>query len=95
MYQLKDVPVVCVETGQIFNNKAEVQRLTGIPKDSVHCCLKESWRTVGEYHWRKATDKEYTEFHFKYAEEIIQKVLNDKELMDKIQEYNKNNNIEI
>lgn len=95
MYQLKDVPVVCVETGQIFNNKAEVQRLTGIPKDSVHCCLKESWRVVGEYHWRKATDEEYTEFHFKYAEEIIQKVLNDKELMDKIQEYNKNNNIEI
>ena len=42
------------------------------------------------------SDEEYTQFRFKYAEGIIQKLLNEKGLMNKIQEYKntiKNNKV--
>lgn len=92
-----DVPVVCIETGQIFDTKVDAQNKTGVSKDGIHRCLKDQWRTAGHLHWRRATESEWLEHRSIWADKIINNLLSNKSLMEEIKRYkdihNKNYNL--
>lgn len=94
-YKKENIPVVCIETGKIYKNIAQAEKETNMSYDKIKRRINKKEIIYGDLNWRKATEKEWEEYKLSLIEPIIQKLLNNKELMNKIQEYNKNNNIEI
>lgn len=50
------IPVLCVETGELYPSVSEVSRQTGIKRPSISACLNGRRKTAGGYHWRKVTE---------------------------------------
>lgn len=44
-------PVVCLETGQIFESLMEAARFAGISQSTLSNCLAGRAKTAGKYHW--------------------------------------------
>lgn len=79
----KKVPVVCVETGDMFGSCTEAGDAYDIDSTSISCCVRGKYKTAGGYHWRRATEEEWVSRRTKMAEEIIAKILSNAELMEK------------
>lgn len=47
------IPVLCVETGEVYPSAHEVERQMGIFQTSVSACCNGRQKTAGGYHWRK------------------------------------------
>lgn len=54
----KNKPVLCLETGRIFNSGVDAKRQTGVDQSNICGCCKGRRKTAGGYHWRycKNTD---------------------------------------
>ena len=50
------VPVLCVETGEVYPSCMEAERQTGIKRPSISACLNGKRKTAGGYHWTKFID---------------------------------------
>lgn len=50
----RSIPVVCVETGELFWGAKEAQNVLGINKASIAKCCKGKQKTAGGYHWKYA-----------------------------------------
>ena len=44
-------PVICVETGKIYESVKEASRVTEIRENNIRRACKETNRTAGGYHW--------------------------------------------
>ncbi len=51
-------PIVCIETGEIYESQGAAKRITGINDTSICKCLKGVKKTAGGFHWRYATTDE-------------------------------------
>lgn len=47
------IPVLCVETGEVYPSVTEAERQTGIKRPSISACLNGRRKTAGGYHWTK------------------------------------------
>ena len=47
------VPVLCVETGEVYLSTCEAERQTGIKRPSISACCNSRRKTAGGYHWAK------------------------------------------
>lgn len=45
-------PVMCIETGIIYNSITEATKATGIAKSSIMSCAKGARKTAGSFHWK-------------------------------------------
>lgn len=54
MAATKKTPVVCVETGTVYDGIRDAERATGIRNSSISavCKGKRNYNTAGGYHWR-------------------------------------------
>lgn len=50
----RSIPVVCIETGELFWGAKEAQNVLGISKVSIAKCCKGKQKTAGGYHWKYA-----------------------------------------
>lgn len=48
----KQTPVICVETGEIFESQAEASRIKKISQGNIGSCLKGKRNVAGGYHWQ-------------------------------------------
>lgn len=50
----KNIPVMCIETGEVFSSYKEAQEKTGIFANSIGACAKHKKRhyTAGRFHWK-------------------------------------------
>lgn len=48
----KQTPVMCVETGEIFESQAEASRIKKISQGNIGSCLKGKRNVAGGYHWQ-------------------------------------------
>ena len=83
----RQVSVVCIETGNVYEKILDATNDMDINFVSISRCLSGKCKTAGGYHWRKATEEERDCNRSKWADKIISKLLSNKELMDKIEEY--------
>ena len=51
-------PVLCVETGFLFDSTHDAERKTGIFQQNISKCCKGKRKTAGSFHWRYADEKE-------------------------------------
>lgn len=51
-------PVVCVETGVIYNGVQEIARLLGLSASHITACCKGKRKTCGGYHWEYANKED-------------------------------------
>ena len=47
----RSIPVVCVETGVIYESGADAGRKTGIRQSKISCCCNGNRKTAGGFHW--------------------------------------------
>jgi hypothetical protein len=45
-------PVMCVETGEVFESIKDVERKTTIDKNAICACCNGKQKTSGGYHWQ-------------------------------------------
>lgn len=50
--------VLCIDTGEIFNNLMHAERETGISHSNISRCCNGIYKTAGGYQWRKLTQEE-------------------------------------
>lgn len=50
--RIKQTPVICVETGEIFESQAEASRQKNINQGNIGTCLKGKRNIAGGYHWQ-------------------------------------------
>lgn len=55
LIERSSVPVICVETGTIFNSIRDACRAYNLSPSCVCCCCKGKSKTAGGFHWRYAT----------------------------------------
>ena len=54
----KKIPIICVETGQIYESIREASRQTGISRGGLNSALSKETSTAYGYHWRYVNGKE-------------------------------------
>ena len=54
--EAKSVPVVCVETGQVFKSGKAAAEFIGISRGSIAHAVKGERKTAGGYHWQLAKE---------------------------------------
>lgn len=54
----KRIPVVCVETGIVYESFNRASIATGAPRTTIGQCCMGKLLTSGGLHWRYATDTE-------------------------------------
>ena len=54
----KSIPVICIETGQIYRSAKEAQRKTGISQGTISKCIKGEYKQAGGFHWKKHIEQE-------------------------------------
>ena len=47
------IPVVCLETGEVYPSTHEASRQSGIAQQSISACCNGKRKTAGGYHWAK------------------------------------------
>lgn len=47
------VPVVCLETGEVYPSVSEASRQTGVRQSSISSCLNGKLKSTGGYHWAR------------------------------------------
>lgn len=47
------VPVVCLETGEVYPSVSEASRQTGVHRQNISGCLNGERQTAGGYHWAR------------------------------------------
>ena len=47
------IPVLCIETGEVYPSVNEASRQTGIKQPSISACCNSRRKTAGGYHWAK------------------------------------------
>ena len=47
----KQIPIICVETGEIFESQGEASRIKNISQGNINSCLKGNRNIAGGYHW--------------------------------------------
>ena len=52
------IPIICIETGQIYRSAKEAQRKTGISQGTISKCIKGEYKQAGGFHWKKYTEQE-------------------------------------
>lgn len=52
----KQTPVICLETGEIFESQAEASRQKNINQGNIGMCLKGKRNIAGGYHWQYYKD---------------------------------------
>ena len=88
--KLDSIPVVCLDTGIIYESSREAERQTGAPHSSIiRVCNKEYGRkTAGGYHWEYLKEKEFIDKENNYMEnyqEVLTNVYNEiKNYLDKV-----------
>ena len=50
--KIKQTPVICVETGEIFESQSEASRQKNINQRNIGTCLKGKRNIAGGYHWQ-------------------------------------------
>lgn len=48
----KQTPIICVETGEIFESQSEASRQKNISQGNIGSCLKGKRNIAGGYHWK-------------------------------------------
>lgn len=48
----RQTPVICVETGEIFESQAEASKQKNISQGNIGSCLKGKRQVAGGYHWK-------------------------------------------
>ena len=48
----KQAPIICVETGEIFESQSEASRQKNISQGNIGSCLKGKRNIAGGYHWK-------------------------------------------
>lgn len=54
--------VLCIDTGEIFNNLMHAERETGVRYNSISNCCNGKYQTAGGYKWRRLTEEEVSEY---------------------------------
>jgi predicted GIY-YIG superfamily endonuclease/lambda repressor-like predicted transcriptional regulator len=54
----KKMPIMCVETGQVYESIREASRQTGISRSGLNSALSKETSTAYGYHWRYVNEKE-------------------------------------
>ena len=49
--KIKQTPVICIETGEIFESQAEASKIKKISQGNIGSCLKGKRNVAGGYHW--------------------------------------------
>ena len=50
--KIKQTPVICVETGEIFESQMEASRIKKISQGNIGSCLRGKRNIAGGYHWK-------------------------------------------
>ena len=45
-------PIICIETGEIFESQAEASRIKKISQGNIGSCLTKKRNIAGGYHWK-------------------------------------------
>lgn len=51
--EITRIPIICVETGKIYESISEAARMCGLWQQNISSVLNSSTRTAGGYHWRR------------------------------------------
>ena len=54
-------PIICIETGEIFESQAEASRIKKISQGNIGSCLTKKRNIAGGYHWQYYKSKEREE----------------------------------
>ena len=82
----RNTPVMCIETGDIYDTKSQAEKMTGIVSNNIASCVKGRAKTAGGYHWKDA-EQEWLAQRSEWAEAVINSILSNKELMNQINLY--------
>lgn len=50
--KIKQTPIICVETGEIFESQMEASRIKKISQGNIGSCLRGKRNIAGGYHWK-------------------------------------------
>ena len=50
--KIRQTPIICIETGEIFESQAEASRTKKISQGNIGACLKGKRNVAGGYHWQ-------------------------------------------
>lgn len=85
----KMCPVICIENNKLYESASSASRETGVDCSSLLKCIKGYNKTAGGYHWIDGS-KEWTIQREKWANKIIDEILLDQDLMNKINKHKQN-----
>lgn len=60
--EIRSLPIICIETGEKFNNGNLAEQIISKRQGLKHChiyeALKDSTKTAGGYHWKYIEEEE-------------------------------------
>ena len=54
----KQTPVICIETGEIFESQCEASRIKNVSQGNINSCLNGKRNVAGGYHWKYLNKEE-------------------------------------
>lgn len=82
----RDVPVMCVETGIVYDNIIDACNNTNATPSGIKKCIYKNGQTSGGYHW-KIAEEEWLSHRSQWADKIISNLLRNEELMNEINKF--------
>lgn len=52
------IPVLCVETGEVYPSVREASRQTGVNQQNISSCLNGKRKSAGGFHWQKVAENQ-------------------------------------
>lgn len=82
-----DVPIMCIETGVIYDNIAIASKMIGVSQSSVVRCVHSNGQKNICGHHFKIAEEEWLSYRSQLADEIISNLLRNEDLMDEVNKF--------